>query len=123
LDDRSRFDFFLSQTHATLFVDGRLIVQSDIPAGSFPWANVPLKAYFSHYLYHSDADLVELEGFQVNGANLCYTENSYWFNDPVNGTAPSQTICNTSYPPGYGFAHSDERHWDNMGFEVLPAFP
>jgi hypothetical protein len=121
LDDRSRFDFFLTQDHAALFEDGQLIVQSDIPAGSFPWANMPLKAYYSHYLYHSDADIVELSTFNLNGDVLCYPENSYWFNDPVNGTTPGKTICNTNVPAGYGFPYSDERHWDNMGFEVWPA--
>ena len=60
LDDRSRFDFFLTRDHAALFEDGQLIVQSEIPAGSFPWADVPLKAYYSHYLYRSDADIVDL---------------------------------------------------------------
>ncbi|MGI9146781.1 MAG: hypothetical protein ACR2IK_09580 [Chloroflexota bacterium] len=121
LDDRNRFDFFLTQTHAALFEDGRLVVQSDIPAGSFPWANVPLKAYYSHYLYHSDADLADLKTFQVNGAGLCYALNSYWFNDPLSGTSAPSNGCGASYPTGYGFPHSDERHWDNMGFEVLPG--
>ena len=121
LDDRSRFDFFLTQDHAALFQDGRLIVQSAIPAGSFPWANLPLKAYYSHYLYHSDADLVDLKTFQNSGATMCYPLNSYWFNDPLNGTPASSNACNTNYPAGYGFPHSDERHWDNMGFEVLSA--
>jgi hypothetical protein len=121
LDDRSRFDFYITQDHAALFEDGQLIVQSDIPAGSFPWAAVPLKAYYTHYLYHSDADIYELENFQLNGAGMCYPANSYWFNNPVTGTAAGETVCNTSYPSGYGFPYSDERHWDNMGFEVLPV--
>ena len=121
LDDRSRFDFFLTQDHAALFQDGRLIVQSAIPAGSFPWANLPLKAYYSHYLYHSDADLVDLKTFQNSGATMCYPLNSYWFNDPLNGSPASGNACNANYPAGYGFPHSDERHWDNMGFEVLSA--
>jgi hypothetical protein len=120
-DDKSRYDFFISQTHAALFQDGQLIVQSDIPAGSFPWSGVPLRAYFSHYLYHSDNDDDELTQFDLNGANMCYPMNSYWFNDPQLGTAANQTICNRNYPAGYGFPFSDERHWDNMGFEVLPA--
>jgi hypothetical protein len=121
LDDKSRFDFFISQGHAALFEDGQLIVQSDIPVGSFPWSSIPLKAYFSHYLYHSDADLTDLETYQNAGQALCYQLNSYWFNSPGTGTAANQTVCNTAYPSGYGFPHSDERHWDNMGFEVLPA--
>ena len=36
------------------------------------------------------------------------------------GSAASNA-CGAAYPPGYGFPFSDERHWDNMGFEVLPA--
>ncbi|HLZ29829.1 MAG TPA: sialidase family protein [Chloroflexota bacterium] len=119
LDDRNRFDFFLTQDHAALFEDGQLIVQSDIPPGSFPWANEPLKAYYSHYLYHSDADIVDLKSFKDNGAGLCYPLNSYWFNNPLLGTAAGSNVCNASYPAGYGFPFSDERHWDNMGFEVL----
>ena len=120
LDDRSRYDFFISQTHAALFQDGQLIVQSDIPAGTFPWSNVPLKVYYSHYLYHSDTDIFDLVTYNVNGQNMCYPLNSYWFNNPVTGTAPGETVCNTAYPAGYGFPYSDERHWDNMGFETLP---
>src|SRR5579864_8765512 len=121
LDDRSRLDFFISQTHAALFEDGRLVVQSDIPVGTFPFANQPLKVYFSHYLYHSDADVSDLETVELNGAGLCYAENSYWFNAPTSGTASNQDVCNASYPAGYGFPYSDERHWDNMGFEALPS--
>jgi hypothetical protein len=121
LDDKSRYDFFISQTHAALFQDGQLIVQSDIPAGSFPWSNAPLRAYYSHYLYHSDNDDDELFQFVQNGAKMCYPMNSYWFNDPVLGTPANVNVCNATYPSGYGFPFSDERHWDNMGFEVLPA--
>jgi hypothetical protein len=119
LDDKSRFDFFISQTHAALFQDGQLIVQSDIPAGTFPWANVPLRAYYTHYLYHTDTDIFELQNSETSGQKMCFPLNSYWFNDPVKGTAAGDTICDTAYPPGYGFPYSDERHWDNMGFEVL----
>jgi hypothetical protein len=121
LDDKSRYDFLLSASHAALFQDGQLIIESDIPAGTFPWANVPIKAYFSHYLYHSDQERQDLATFEVSGQNMCFSLNSYWFNDPVNGTAANGTICNKAYPPGYGFVYSDERHWDNMGFEVFPA--
>jgi hypothetical protein len=120
-DDRSRYDFFISQTHAALFQDGHLIVQSDIPAGSFAWANEPLKAYYSHYLYHTENDRRELKSVQVNGAGMCYPQNAYWFNDAVQGTSASDNYCAIAYPAGYGFPYSDERHWDNMGFEVLPA--
>jgi hypothetical protein len=121
LDDKNRFDFFLSATHAAFFQDGELIIESDIPPGTFPWANDNLRVFYTHYLYHSINDFDELATFSLNGANLCYALNSFWFNDPVNGTASGATVCGVSYPSGYGFPHSDERHWDNMGFEVIPA--
>ncbi len=121
LDDKSRYDLFLSQTHVALFIDGQLIQQSDIPPGTFGWSNQPLRGYFSHYLYHSDNDDDDLATFSLNGANMCYPLNSFFFNNPITGTSPGQTICNVSYPSGYGFPFSDERHWDNMGFEVFPA--
>ena len=72
LDDKSRFDFFISQTHAALFQDGQLIIQSDIPAGSFPWATQPLKAYYVHYLYHSDDDLLTCRPCKTT-VKLCVT--------------------------------------------------
>jgi hypothetical protein len=115
LDRRSRYDFFLSQNRAAFFKNGELVVQSAIPAGSFSWANQPMKVYFSHYTYHTDNDVAELRQFS------CSPLFSYWFNDPVLGTRASDNSCNIAYPGGYGFPHSDERHWDNMGFEVLPA--
>jgi len=96
-------------------LDGQLVRQSDISAGTFPWAYQPVKIYYSHYVYHTDLDITDL----LNGK--CGPMNSFWFNDPVRGTAASQSPCNTAYPAGYGFPRSDERHWDNMGFEVLPA--
>ena len=120
-DDRTRYDFFLTQTHAALFKDGELIQQSDMPSGSiFPQA----KVYFIHYVYHSDQEENSDERDLLNPDN-CYPMNAFWFNDPVKGTPvgddPNQTSCGVAYPPGFGFRYSDERHWDNMGFEVLPA--
>jgi hypothetical protein len=122
LDDKSRYDLFLSQTHVALFINGQLIGQKDIPAGTFPWANQPLKAYYSHYIYHSDIEWsAELVGYSEHGQNYCYPLNSMFINDPVQGFPAGGSICNTAYPAGYGYRYSDERHWDNMGFEVLPA--
>lgn len=123
LDDRSRYDFFISETHASLFQDGRLIVQSDIPAGSFPWADEPMQAYYTHYLYHSESEMrfmLHTASTFGNAGGMCYPMNSYWFNTAISGTAASANVCNIAYPSGYGFPFSDERHWDNMGFEVLP---
>lgn len=51
--------------------------------------------FFSHHLYHTGNDQTEVRTYdQVRGA--------YWYN----------------HRP-----FSDERHWDNMGFEVLDKFP
>ncbi len=124
LDNKSRYDFFISATHAALFQDGQLLSQGNIPAGTFPWANQPIKVYFTHYLYHSDAEFGETVFFTEHGQNtlnFCYPLNMNWYNDPVRGRAPSETLCNTTTSPGFGFPYSDERHWDNMGFEVLPS--
>ncbi len=49
------------------------------------------KVYFAHYLYHSDMDHQELASSPWE---------TYWLNQ---------------------MPYSDERHWDNMGFEVLPS--
>jgi hypothetical protein len=121
-DDRTKWDLFVSQTHVALFQDGRLAYQTDIPASAMPWFSAAaIKAYFTHYTYHTDADINDLETVTFDQTTLAYPENSYWFNDPVNGTSASSDSAGIAYPPGYGFPHSDERHWDNMGFEVLSA--
>ena len=49
------------------------------------------KVYFSHYHYHSALEVQELA--------LYAPWEAYWRNT---------------------FPYSDERHWDNMGFEVFP---
>lgn len=123
LDDRSRMDIFVSQTHLAAFQDNKLYFETDIPAGAMPWFNQALKAYYTHYVYHTDADIFDLTQFQLSGGGFCFPLNSYWFNNPVSGSAASSNSCNTPYPAGYGFPYSDERHWDNMGFEVLPSPP
>jgi len=119
MDDKSRYDFFISETRAALFQDGYLIVQSPIPPGTFPWSSVPLRAYYTHYVYHTTNDVMDLKTWQNNGQNNCFPMNAYWFNDPQSGTPAGETVCNIAYPAGYGFRYSDERHWDNMGFETL----
>lgn len=115
LDNRTRYDLFVSPAHVALFIDGKLLKQSSIPTGSFPWAREPLQVSFVHYVYHTDNDINDLR------RDACYPENAYWFNDSQSGTQSSQDSCNAAYPKGYGFQRSDERHWDNMGFEALPA--
>ena len=56
----------------------------------------PVAINFYHYIYHSGADRTEI----MNGFIAPYP--TYWIN----------------YRP-----YSDERHWDNMGFEVVDNLP
>jgi hypothetical protein len=90
LDNRSRFDIFLSETRIMVFEDGRTISQDLFPK-PLSYAGAA-RIYFPHYLYHTGNELPEL---------LAYARyKSFWIND---------------------VPYSDERHWNNMGFEVLPA--
>lgn len=89
LDDRSRFDLFVSQTHFAFYEDGIKVSEHDLPK---PLPFAAAKVYFSHYHYHSGLEIQEL--------GLYAPWESFWL---------------TTFP------FSDERHWDNMGFEVLPA--
>lgn len=91
LDNRQRWDLFVTTSHIALFEDGQLIMQSAIPGG-LPFDRV--KVYFTHYVYAMGDDLEK--------AFLRRQQpwESYWL---------------------YLFRYSDERHWDNIGFEVLPA--
>ncbi len=91
LDDRDRWDVFLTTSHLALFEDGQLVKQADIPGG-LPFSQA--KLYFTHYLY-ATADQFEGQYLRTSAP---------WETDWLNN-----------------FPHSDERHWDNMGFEVLPA--
>lgn len=93
LDKRHRFDLYLSQTHYRLMESGQIIKDADFPAG-LSLSFSNVQPYFVHQLYHTGNDRPEQIG---NGS-----ANAYWYN----------------YRPW-----ADERHWDNMGFSVLNAFP
>ena len=98
LDKRHRFDLFLSKTHYRLqetAPDGlyNVVREKDFPVG----VSLPFdkcQVYFVHQVYHTANDIAELTEW--------YPFESYWY---------------TQRP------YADERHWDNMGFEVLTAFP
>lgn len=90
LDDRSRFDLFVSTTQFALYEDGVLITAHNFPT---PLPFSVAKVYYSHYHYHSALETVELQQ---------YAPYEFYWQSPF-------------YP------YSDERHWDNMGYEVLPA--
>jgi len=93
LDRRNRYDLYLSQNRFRIMENGLVIKDAVFPNGE----TLPFSkvaVYFVHQLYHTNNEHQEL---------LKYNRGeTYWIN----------------YRPW-----ADERHWDNMGFEVLPAFP
>lgn len=98
LDKRHRFDLYLSKTHYRIeetTPDGlyNIVREKDFPAG----VTLPFdhcQVYFLHQLYHTSNEVEESIMYQPF--------NSYWPN----------------FRP-----YSDERHWDDLGFEVLNGFP
>jgi len=89
LVNRGKLDLFVTQTHAALFINGQLIIESTIPGG-LPFTQA--RVNFTHYVYHTANDVNELQQYR-----------------------PWETFWLDYY------RFSDERHWDNMGFEVFPA--
>ena len=94
LDKRHKFDLYLSKTRAVIMEQGHVVKDAVFPAGTaLPFDQC--QVYFVHQLYHTANDRQELINYG-GGAD------PYWYN----------------YRPW-----CDERHWDNMGQEVLPGFP
>ncbi len=93
LDKRHKFDLYLSQNRAVIMEQGQVVKDAVFPAG----VTLPFdhcQVYFVHQLYHTGNDRPELLNYSPDDA--------YWINNRP---------------------FSDERHWDNMGEEVLNAFP
>ena len=107
LDKRHKFDLYLSQNHYRTVEDGIVVRDIDLTqvpvyasggtttANSLTWWNGRVQVYFVHELYHTGNDRPELISYHG-------PVDSYWYNNRP---------------------WSDERHWGNMGFEVLPSFP
>ena len=94
LDKRHKFDLYLSKTRAVIMEQGHVVKDAVFPAGTaLPFDQC--QVYFVHQVYHTSNDRQELINYG-GGAD------PYWYN----------------YRPW-----CDERHWDNMGQEVLPGFP
>lgn len=94
LDKRHKFDLYLSKNRAVVMEQGHVVKDAPFPDG----ATLPFdkcQVYFVHQLYHTVNDRQELLDYG-DGAE------PYWYN----------------HRPW-----ADERHWDNMGQEVLPRFP
>ncbi len=98
LDKRHKFDLYVSKTHYRLqeTMPGGLyntVRERDFPAGT----SLPFdkcQVYFVHQVYHTWNEYHEMKDYNPG--------EQYWYNQR---------------------AFADERHWDNMGFEVLSAFP
>ncbi len=108
LDNRHKFDLYISSVRFVAIEAGVLVKDEDLTQivnrdtqlvenQTLNWFNnTPLALNFYHSIYHSDADHIDL----LSGEQVPYA--FYWLN----------------YRP-----YADERHWDNMGFEVLNSFP
>jgi hypothetical protein len=93
LDKRHRFDLYLSQKRFVLMEDGEVVNEGDFSTGT----RLPfskMQVHFVHQVYHTGNDRPEMVNYDP--------EETYWIN----------------HRPW-----ADERHWDNMGFEVLNEFP
>lgn len=93
LDKRHRFDLYLSQTRFRIIEQGVTLADGPLAAP----LSFPLNrvaVYFLHQVYHTSLEHADL---------------ITW--------APSETFWINHRP------WADERHWDNMGFEVLDKFP
>lgn len=98
LDKRHHFDLWLSKTRIRIQesdAQGNILIRRD---GSFPGAmSLPFErcqVYFVHQIYHTGNDRPECMNYGP--------WETYWIN----------------HRPW-----ADERHWDNMGQEVLDTFP
>ncbi len=108
LDNRHKFDLYLSSTRYLILEEGSVMKDVNLTQilnpkthltdnDTLAWMNnTPLEINFYHSLYHSDADRDDI----LSGEYFPFPY--YWFNNRPYG---------------------DERHWDNMGFEVLNTFP
>ena len=94
LDKRHKFDLYLSKNRVVIMEAGVVVKDTVFPNGyGLPFDKC--QVYFVHQVYHTQNDRQELLDFG-NGSD------PYWYN----------------YRPW-----CDERHWDNMGQEVLDSFP
>ncbi|HMD02228.1 MAG TPA: hypothetical protein VKG44_04600, partial [Candidatus Baltobacteraceae bacterium] len=89
LDNRERWDLFVSQTHVAIVENGVRLADYDLPA-ALPFAQG--RVYFTHYFDHSATEL--------SGLRASEPWEDFWIQD---------------------VPFSDQRHWANAGFEVLPA--
>lgn len=93
LDKRHRFDLYLSATRCRLIEAGYTLYDGPLPT-PLTFPLDRVAVYFEHQVYHTGNDRPELIRYAP--------DETYWIN----------------HRPW-----ADERHWDNMGFEVLSAFP
>jgi len=92
IDNRHRFDIYLSQTRVKVYEEGTLKVDWMLPV---PLAYTQFDVVFADHLYHSSLEHAEIRDSFVEKEPLWLKRTPY----------------------------IDQRHWDNLGFEVLPAMP
>lgn len=93
LDKRHKFDCYLSSNRVVVMEQGVVVKDASFPVG----VTLPFdkcQVYFVHQLYHTGNDRPELINYDP--------ADCYWYNNRP---------------------YTDERHWDNMGYSVLDAFP
>ncbi|MBC8135208.1 MAG: hypothetical protein H8F28_04870 [Fibrella sp.] len=93
LDKRHRLDLYISRDRLMIMEQGRLIKDTVFPKG----VALPFSraaVYFVHQVYHSASEVGEIKR---------YNKDAPYF---------------VNHRP-----FADERHWDNMGFEVVNSFP
>jgi hypothetical protein len=99
LDKRHRFDLYLSQTHfrveETVLGAAPVIIKDETFPNGVTLPFTKCQVYFVHQLYHTANDRNE-------NVDYGYASSAYWYNNRP---------------------WADERHWDDMGYEVLPSFP
>ena len=103
LDKMHRFHLYVSHTQLRVVEetpDGlySVVMTRPIPGG-LQWDEV--EPFFVHEVYHTGIDALNGEEYQYSGTPGG-PDNRHW-------------VTNRPY--------TDERHWDNMGAEVLDAFP
>lgn len=92
IDNRHRWDIYLTTTRIQVYEEGTLKVDWTFPV---PLVYTKFDVWFMHHLYHSNLENTEL--------HTNYVEPELLWRD------------HTPY--------TDQRHWDNLGFEVLHSWP
>jgi hypothetical protein len=136
--NRSRFDVFLTTQQITAYEDGQQLlpptqIQNTSTSG-LPSDMTQVKVYFIHYGYgmnDSDQGQGIMSGNQGDPSETptkdAYYQSTWDCGGPGGAcTTPNETPYESASDHGApikggAFPYTDQRSWDNVGFEVLPA--